>query len=61
MKIDNVWNLTREAFIIQVINGTPEEHAKFNKDLKEMFPEKTFMIVKIGERGFVLKNGTTNL
>lgn len=43
MRIDNIWNLTREAFIVQV-EGTREEADKLLIDLGNKFPEKIFLI-----------------
>ena len=48
MIIDNVWNLTRETFIIQLEPCNEETVTEFRQGLKELFPQKTFCITVKG-------------
>lgn len=47
MKITDLWSLHYEKFLIQ-IEGTKKESEELKANLKELFPEKTFLIVVKG-------------
>lgn len=49
MKITDVWNLTREAFIVQ-IEGSITDLEVLQSALKAEFPDKHFFVHRI-ERG----------
>lgn len=42
MKIDNVWNLTREQFIIQLEDVEVDELKDIEKELSDKFPNSIF-------------------
>lgn len=44
IRIVNVWNLTREAFIIEAIAQNKEDCEMFNRILQNKWPEKQFIV-----------------
>lgn len=54
IRIADCWNLTKEAFIIQLVvegDSFENEISEFKKHLNQTFPEKFFLIHTV-ERGF---------